>query len=174
MNRPARKRAYFGKFPEEYNSYSNLYRVFNAMVERCTKPTIKNYHNYGGRGIKVCNEWIGNYQSFCDWALENGYKKGLQIDRIDNNGNYEPSNCRWVTQKQNCNNTRFNFNKSLGNKAVDKHNSLGKGTNIYFACGFSLSSDFPTLSMQELLAKADEPMYEDKQRWYDKHTQDFL
>lgn len=70
--------------------------------------------------------------------------------------------------------TRFNFNKSLGNKAVDKHNSLGKGTNIYFACGFSLSSDFPTLSMQELLAKADEPMYEDKQRWYDKHTQDFL
>ena len=51
---------------------------------------------------------------------------------------------------------------------------LGKGTNIYFACGFSLSSDFPTLSMQELLAKADELMYEDKQRWYDKHTQDFL
>ena len=59
-------------------------------------------------------------------------------------------------------------------KAVDKHHSLGKGTNIYFACGFSLSSDFPTLSMQELLAKADELMYEDKQRWYDKHTQDFL
>ena len=108
MNRPVRKRAYFGKFPEEYNSYSNLYRVFNAMIERCSKSSAKNYHNYGGRGIKVCNEWIGNYQAFCDWALANGYKKGLQIDRIDNNGNYEPSNCRWVTQKQNCNNTRFN------------------------------------------------------------------
>lgn len=108
MNRPVRKRAYFGKFPEEYNSYSNLYRVFNAMIERCGKSNAKNYHNYGGRGIKVCDEWIGNYQAFCDWALANGYKKGLQIDRIDNNGNYEPSNCRWVTQKQNCNNTRFN------------------------------------------------------------------
>lgn len=108
MNRPPRKRAYFGKFPEEYNSYSNLYRVFNSMVERCTKPTTKNYHNYGGRGIKVCDEWIGNYQAFCEWALDNGYKKGLQIDRIDNNGNYEPSNCRWVTPKQNSNNARFN------------------------------------------------------------------
>ena len=79
MNRPVRKRAYFGKFPEEYNSYSNLYRVFNAMVERCTKPTIKNYHNYGGRGIKVCDEWIGNYQAFCDWALANGYKKVYKL-----------------------------------------------------------------------------------------------
>ena len=86
MNRPVRKRAYFGKFPEEYNSYSNLYRVFNAMIERCSKPNAKNYHNYGGRGIKVCDEWIGNYQAFCDWSLANGYKKGLQIDRIDNNG----------------------------------------------------------------------------------------
>lgn len=108
MNRPTRKRAYFGKFPEEYNSYSNLYRVFNAMIERCNKPSAKNYHNYGGRGIKVCNDWMGNYQAFCDWALANGYKEGLQIDRIDNNGNYEPSNCRWVTPKQNSNNTRFN------------------------------------------------------------------
>ena len=99
---------YFRKYPKDYDSKSSLYRVFNAMIERCSKPNVKNYHNYGGRGIKVCDEWIGNYQAFCDWALDNGYKKGLQIDRIDNNGNYEPSNCRWVTPKQNSNNTRFN------------------------------------------------------------------
>lgn len=106
--RPPRKRDYFGKFTEEYNSYSKLYRIFNAMIERCSKPTTANYHNYGGRGIKVCDEWIGNYQAFCDWALNNGYKEGLEIDRINNNGNYEPSNCRWVTRKENSNNKRTN------------------------------------------------------------------
>ena len=87
---------------------SKLYRVYCAMCERCEKPSCSEYHRYGGRGIKVCDEWLHDRNSFFEWAMKNGYKEGLQIDRINNDGNYEPSNCRWVTQIENCNNTSKN------------------------------------------------------------------
>ncbi len=85
-----------------------LYHVWNSMLNRCYNTHIKNYKNYGGRGIAVCDEWKNDFQAFYDWAVCNGYDEGLQIDRIDNDGNYEPSNCRFVTRKQNCNNKRSN------------------------------------------------------------------
>ena len=66
------------------------------------------YYNYGGRGIIVCDEWKNSFDKFVQWAFDNGYKQGLQIDRIDNNGNYEPVNCRWVDVKQNCRNRGSN------------------------------------------------------------------
>ena len=72
-------------------------------------PSCPDYKRYGGRGIKICDEWLNDKESFYQWAINNGYKEGLQIDRIDNNGNYEPSNCRWVTFKQNNNNRRDNI-----------------------------------------------------------------
>lgn len=87
---------------------AKLYGVYSSMIERCSSPKCKGFHNYGGRGIAVCDEWKDNRQSFFDWAFENGYEEGLQLDRIDNNGNYCPENCRWVTRKVNCNNTRKN------------------------------------------------------------------
>jgi len=65
--------------------------------------------NYGGRGIKICDEW-DSYEAFRDWSLANGYEEGLSIDRIDNDGNYEPSNCRWVDAKTQGNNRRSNNN----------------------------------------------------------------
>ena len=83
-------------------------RVYWNMKTRCYNPSSNKYHAYGARGIKVCDEWKNSFKKFKEWALSNGYGDNLTIDRIDNNGNYEPSNCRWVTQKQNCNNTRFN------------------------------------------------------------------
>lgn len=84
-----------------------LYSVWNDMKQRCLNKRYKNYKGYGGRGIKVCDEWIG-VQGFHDWAIANGYEKGLSIDRIDVNGNYEPSNCRWVDSATQGNNRRDN------------------------------------------------------------------
>lgn len=86
-----------------------LYRVWRGIKDRVHIPSNKKYHNYGGRGITVCEEWDNDFSSFYKWALSNGYKKGLEIDRIDVNGNYEPSNCRWVKHIVNSNNRRNNI-----------------------------------------------------------------
>lgn len=83
------------------------------MKRRCYSKSDNSYNNYGARGIKVCDEWLNDYATFRKWALDNGYdetksRKDQSLDRIDVNGNYEPSNCRWITAKEQGNNTRVN------------------------------------------------------------------
>ncbi|HCQ6003679.1 TPA: hypothetical protein OL424_003040 [Clostridioides difficile] len=87
-------------------SNDSLYRVYHRMIKRCTNAINKDYNYYGGRGIEVCNEWLEDFINFYNWSIENGYRKGLTIDRINVNGNYEPSNCRWVTWEVQRNNKR--------------------------------------------------------------------
>lgn len=78
-----------------------LYGVWCSTKQRCTNKHFSSYYSYGGRGISIYEEWKNNFISFYNWSIENGYKHGLEIDRINNNGNYEPNNCQWITSDEN-------------------------------------------------------------------------
>ena len=86
-----------------------LYYIWTTMKARCNNPKSQKYKNYGLRGIRVCDEWLNDFKVFYDWAMQNGYKDNLSIDRIDVNGNYEPNNCRWATNIQQSNNRTNNY-----------------------------------------------------------------
>ena len=81
-------------------SNTRLYNIWTGMKQRCYYQKHKDYHNYGGRGITICKEWLTDFINFYNWALSNGYRDDLTIDRKDVNGNYTPDNCKWSTWRE--------------------------------------------------------------------------
>ena len=127
-------------------SHTKLYYIWQDMRKRCDNKNHHAYKYYGERGITYCNDWK-NYENFYNWAINNGYKIGLTIDRIDNNGNYEPNNCRWVTMEIQNRNKRKTWTKPVNMYSLDKnfiksYNSIKeackdnniKGTGISLCC----------------------------------------
>lgn len=97
---------------------SRLYRIWDAMKQRCYATSHKAFENYGGRGITVCNAWRESFEAFRDWALSAGYNDDLTLDRMDTDGNYEPSNCQWVSLKDQQSNKRNNRLISYAGKTL--------------------------------------------------------
>lgn len=87
---------------------TKIYSKWLSMKARCYKKSCKGYKNYGGRGIKVCDDWKNSFITFYEWAIKNGYQDNLTIERIDVNGNYEPDNCKWITNTEQQNNKKNN------------------------------------------------------------------
>lgn len=95
---------------------TKLYTKWSGIVQRCTNPNAIHYDMYGGHGITICDEWRNDFYSFYSWSIENGYKDGLTIDRIDNNKGYYPENCRWTDLETQANNTRRNHYITYNNE----------------------------------------------------------
>lgn len=108
---------------------TKLWYVYNDMRYRCNKPYHHAHKHYGARGICVCEEWLKSYNIFQEWAFNNGYEEGLTLDRINYNGNYEPDNCRWITQEEQVKNTRRNLPIDL--KQIEKNTGIIYGTLLY-------------------------------------------
>ena len=116
------KNCYHNHNHHNANNLSNtrLYKIYLSMLSRCNNTNNKDYKFYGLKGIKVCDEWVNNFTLFYNWAINNGYQDNLTIDRIDENINYEPNNCRWIKSSEN---SRF---KSTTNK-IEVNNIIKSG-----------------------------------------------
>lgn len=109
-------------------SNTRIYALLQGMKIRCTYPSATNFEYYGGRGITICDEWLSNPAAFAEWALENGYRKGVEIDRIDNDGPYAPWNCRFVSHAKN---SRKRSNGKCDLTTAGRiRNSLAEGVSI--------------------------------------------
>lgn len=105
-------------------TYIRLYRTWKSMKSRCLNISNKFYKDYGGRGVTICLEWVNDYIKFKDWSLSHGYADNLQINRINNDGNYEPSNCNFVTRTENMRNTRHcKINIKIANEIRELYNT---------------------------------------------------
>jgi hypothetical protein len=125
---------YIGKANKTHGmSKTRIHKIWCHINERCNTKTHKQYSDYGGRGIKVYDEWSNNFSAFLNWAKENGYKDNLTIDRIDNDGDYRPDNCRWTDKFTQQNNQRRTVRITIGDvtKTLSEwalHTGINKAT----------------------------------------------
>lgn len=102
--------------------HTRIYNIFHGMKKRCYNANSKSYKYYGGRGIKICDEWLNDFEAFLRWSMDNGYQENLTIDRINVNGDYCPNNCRWITMAEQQRNKR-NYTKKDAERALRKDES---------------------------------------------------
>jgi len=121
-----------------------LFSIWSKVKARCLDESRKDYKNYGHRGITVDQSWIKSSRPFIDWALGNGYENYLELDRIDNDGPYSPSNCRWVTKSQNARNKRNNTVVSYNGRTMTLLDAI-----------MSSGTDVPVSTMRERLKTMD-------------------
>jgi hypothetical protein len=115
------------KYNKKYREDHPLQSLYDNIKQRCYSTKCKAFKDYGGRGIVMCHEWLDNQSAFEKWCLNNNYRKGLEIDRIDNNSNYEPSNCQFITPAENL---------AIGKKRKNTNNTSGYvGVSFYKASG---------------------------------------
>lgn len=100
------------------NSKRRIHVAWTNIKQRCYNKKSKQYTDYGGRNITMCDEWKNNFKAFLQWSLENGYDDKFTIDRINNNGNYDSNNCRWTTEKEQSINKRIYKNNKTGHRGV--------------------------------------------------------
>lgn len=97
---------------------TRLYSIWSCMKTRCLNPNARRYKQYGARGIVVCSEWVNSFEIFREWSLSNGYSDNLDLDREDNDGNYEPGNCRWITTAEQTRNKQDTIYLKFGEKFI--------------------------------------------------------
>ena len=121
-------------------AHHTLRSRWNDIKRRCYNQNDKDYKNYGGRGIEVCDEWLKDYHAFEAWALENGFREDLTIDRIDNDGDYSPYNCRWTTQREQNKNRRNSklYDGMTFPEWCDEHEVDEAPVRRYMRLGFSM------------------------------------
>lgn len=111
-------------------THTRLHGIWRGIKDRCYRSAEKSYVNYGGRGIKMCDEWFKSFTAFRDWALSNGYEDDLSIERIDNDGNYEPNNCKWATRLEQADNRRDTIHVYIDGEKANLQ-ELSRVTGIY-------------------------------------------
>ena len=153
-------RKYRNYISDAHPENKRLYSIRSLMIDRCENTSAERYPDYGGRGISICKEWREDFDAFADWAKENGYEEGLTIDRINNDGNYEPGNCRWVTKREQNRNKRTSLMveyrgetkslvewcEELGLRYDPIHNRITKGWDVEAAFKTPLASEHESFS----------------------------
>lgn len=144
-NRTGENNPNYGKFGKDHSQYKHgdsgirLYNIWKNMRQRCRDPNVDNYKYYGGKGIKVYDEW-NKYSNFKEWALANGYANNLTIDRIESSGDYEPGNCQWITNFENLSKRDIGKYKHLTNEIMELYNKGESKVSIAKKVGVPRSS----------------------------------
>ena len=143
-----------------------IFKIYQGMIQRCYNPNNKNFTDYGGKGIGICEDWLNNPKSFEDWAISHGYENDLTIDRIDSNKNYCPDNCQWITLEENSRRANANFIEVDGKtlSGTQWAEMLGFGKNTIN----KLIKKYPLNKVEELIRRRIKDP--DKIRFYPKQS----